>query len=337
MVDQLIGAGLIAGGAAGALLLIRSALERNPTAAAMASLLLLAAAAGALIVGSWSAPAPAQDRLELLEFALMMAAGPLAAFLIAGLLRVQLRLLLLISPAAVAFAAVLLLTVRYGGDPIIYAVPIQLLYVAYAWTLLGRGTQVRDRRHRAYRQRVVALAILVAFSLTIAASVARLLFSGLTLLRPIVPLTISLLFLVLLGGSLWMLMRRGTALLSVSAKAAGGEHRTVAAAADLILSKQLFRQPDLTVGSVADALGVPPSELSAALSRSEWGSFAAMLQEIRLHSVREMLRSPEEQSTSIEAVGMLCGFRSRSALYETFQRKLGVTPGEYRRRSCPER
>lgn len=336
MSELLIAAGLVAGAAAGLLLLLRSIIERNGPAAAMAALLLLTAAAGGLIVGSWGAPDAAKRWFQLAEFALMMAAGALSVVVIAALLRVDVPIAALFGIAAAVLVAAALATAVFGGDPILYGVPVQCLYVLYAWSLLARSRRVLDRRHKAYRQRLIAIMLLLALTTAVVASVVRTLFSEVRLLEPVVPLTISVLFLCLMGAALLMLMWRGAGLFALPGERHSNERSLASAAADLVRESGLHRKPDLKLEEVARRLGVSAAELSSALARTEWGSFAAMLQAFRIDCVAEMLRAPAERETSVEAIGLLCGFRSRSALYEAFRRNLGVTPGEYREQSCPE-
>ena len=114
--------------------------------------------------------------------------------------------------------------------------------------------------------------------------------------------------------------------------AGGDEDPAVARLAALIAGEQLFRDRGFGIEDAAARLGEPVAALNAALARSEYGGFAILLQSIRLDRAERLLVDPAEGATSIDAIGMLCGFGSRSTFYEAFQQRFGMAPGLYRKR-----
>jgi AraC-like DNA-binding protein len=54
---------------------------------------------------------------------------------------------------------------------------------------------------------------------------------------------------------------------------------------------------------------------------------------MRVAKAADELTDPAEQRTSIDAIALGCGFRSRSAFYEAFRRERGVNPGEFRKQA----
>ena len=330
MPNGLILAGSLFGAAFAAVLLARGLMERSWLPALAAAALLVPAAASFLIVASWARPAGA-GWIAIGELALLIVSGPIVLVLTGRLLQIRVPLAMVGIVAAAAFAGALLLEARLGGDPIRHAVLFQGAFVLWSWLLF-----VRERRPAAApgrrRRRQLAFWLLGAVSMVSLASLVRLAFPDASGLGAIVPLTIAALFLALLIWMCWAFLARHWAEWNLARPDAGDE-ALVGRAHALIADEQLYRDYDLPPAEVAARLGVPAAKLAGAMRASEWGSLAAMVQAIRIDQVRRMLADPSERATSIDAIGMLCGFRSRSALYESFQRQLGMSPGQYRRRS----
>ena len=97
-----------------------------------------------------------------------------------------------------------------------------------------------------------------------------------------------------------------------------------------MLSEKPHLDPGLDLARLARAVGVGSPSLSAILS-SEGLSFYEFVNRHRVEEAKRLLRDPRERRTSIEAVGMMSGFRARSTFYEAFRKVTGQTPAEYRR------
>jgi AraC-like DNA-binding protein len=92
-----------------------------------------------------------------------------------------------------------------------------------------------------------------------------------------------------------------------------------------------YLDPNLSVGRLAEAVGLTPRELSRVISSSSSSSFYTFVNRFRVDEARRLLADPEEARTSVEATGLMAGFRSRSTFYEAFKREVGVTPAQFRR------
>ena len=76
------------------------------------------------------------------------------------------------------------------------------------------------------------------------------------------------------------------------------------------------------------AAGVSPRRLSEIVNQA--GGFYEYVNHFRVDAARRLLADPAERRTSIEAIGLMTGFRSRSTFYEAFKRETGSTPGAWR-------
>ena len=100
---------------------------------------------------------------------------------------------------------------------------------------------------------------------------------------------------------------------------------------ELVVAR-LFLDPDLSLNTAAKAVGVDPRALSTFLNQHEGQSFRRYLNSLRIAEAQRLLTSSDEAATSIEAIALLCGFRSRSSFYEAFRLETGMSPQQYRER-----
>ena len=86
----------------------------------------------------------------------------------------------------------------------------------------------------------------------------------------------------------------------------------------------------LTLDQLATALDVSRRELSRLISTMGAGNFYQFINHYRAQEAQRLLADPAEQRTSIEAIGLMAGFRARSTFYEAFRRATGKTPAQFR-------
>ena len=91
-----------------------------------------------------------------------------------------------------------------------------------------------------------------------------------------------------------------------------------------------FLDPRLSLDDLAAALGIPGRDLSKLISVSSGGNFYQFINGYRVNEARRLLGDPAERRTSVEAIGLMSGFRSRSTFYDAFRRETGQTPAQYR-------
>lgn len=90
--------------------------------------------------------------------------------------------------------------------------------------------------------------------------------------------------------------------------------------------------PGMDLGRLAEALGVPARGLSTTLNEAGLG-FYEFLYRHRVEEAKNLLANPDERRTSVEAIGLMVGFRARSTFYEAFRRETGMSPAEWRRKA----
>lgn len=98
---------------------------------------------------------------------------------------------------------------------------------------------------------------------------------------------------------------------------------------ELMRTQHLFTDPELSLGALADKVGLVPHQLSELLNARLGKSYSRYLRELRVAAARTMLR--DEPSASVLSVGLSVGFSSQSTFYEAFREIEGTTPGQFRR------
>jgi len=72
------------------------------------------------------------------------------------------------------------------------------------------------------------------------------------------------------------------------------------------------------------------SGLSKTINTYSNVNFSDFVNSFRVDKVKELLASQEFSEYTIVAIGLECGFNSKSTFYSAFKKNTGVTPVQYR-------
>lgn len=97
-----------------------------------------------------------------------------------------------------------------------------------------------------------------------------------------------------------------------------------------VASQELYLDSSLSVDTLAKTLGYKARDLSEIVNSESGGSFYEFINGFRVEKAKSLLDSEKENRTSIEAIALICGFKSRSSFYEYFRKVTGKSPGDYR-------
>ena len=86
---------------------------------------------------------------------------------------------------------------------------------------------------------------------------------------------------------------------------------------------------NLTLGKLADILGVNPDVLSRKFIRETGESVPDSIRRHKMEEAERLLRITDD---SIALIGNLIGYKTASQFSQTFKRAFGVTPSEYRQK-----
>ena len=302
--------------------------------------LLLVAAVVATILADHAGYALTFLDLRLIESILTLAAGPLVLGLVLALHSRRISLAILFGPAAAYFGAVGLL---FGFDHPLALVPavvtVQLVYSLVAWCVYG----VLGRGRNPSKANDIAFWILVAVSVVHAAQISRTVGLSIPGTENSVPIVIGGLLLILTVMVVWS--GWAPVLSVVQGKRKGAEQIHAAVILDLeklMERRQIHLDPGLRLTDVAQALSVAPKVVSSAVNATMGENFSRYVGRKRIAHARNLLSSAGERRTSIEAIALMSGYRSRSAFYRAFRAETGTSPADYRtsaamdRKSCPD-
>lgn len=97
----------------------------------------------------------------------------------------------------------------------------------------------------------------------------------------------------------------------------------------LMATDRLYKDPDLSLPSLAARLELSSHQLSELLNARLGKRFPRYLRELRIAAAKTMLC--DEPSASVLSVGLSVGFTSQSNFYEAFREIEGMTPGQFRK------
>jgi AraC-like DNA-binding protein len=98
----------------------------------------------------------------------------------------------------------------------------------------------------------------------------------------------------------------------------------------LMTVSKLYRDEDLSLGTLAERLGMSTHQLSELVNSRLGMSFSRYVRECRVEAAKALLL--QDPSYSVLSIGMETGFRSQSNFYAAFKEVTGLSPGEFRRR-----
>jgi AraC-like DNA-binding protein len=90
-----------------------------------------------------------------------------------------------------------------------------------------------------------------------------------------------------------------------------------------------YLNPDFSIGDLAAALKAPQHHISYCIRVLFKQSFPKLKTSLRIQYAIQLMNSAEFEHLSIEGIGQMAGFSSRSSFYSAFQAEVGCSPGEF--------
>lgn len=91
-----------------------------------------------------------------------------------------------------------------------------------------------------------------------------------------------------------------------------------------------YQDPDFSLSSFAEKLGVPKYRISQALNAFYEKSFSELINEFRVEDAKARLQQASSSHLKLEAIGEEVGFRNKVSFYKNFKKLVGSSPGEFR-------
>ncbi len=102
----------------------------------------------------------------------------------------------------------------------------------------------------------------------------------------------------------------------------------VALLRELMDEKRLYKNPDLSLRSVAAHLQVKPYLLSQSVNEILNSKFNDYINALRVEEVKRLLRDPENNKYTLLSLAMSAGFNSKSSFNRSVKKHLGISPSE---------
>lgn len=95
-------------------------------------------------------------------------------------------------------------------------------------------------------------------------------------------------------------------------------------------TQEFYLNQNLSLHDFAREIQISARSISNCINQSVGSNFNEWVNNFRVEKAVALLRDSKSNHLSIEGIGTNSGFKSRSAMYEAFKRKLGKSPGHFR-------
>ncbi|MEL6537529.1 MAG: helix-turn-helix domain-containing protein [Bacteroidota bacterium] len=99
--------------------------------------------------------------------------------------------------------------------------------------------------------------------------------------------------------------------------------------ARVLTKEERFKDPDLTMPLLAEAIGLTPHQFSLFINEHLGQNFSQLVNAHRIGAAKEMLL--DQPHLTVEAIGYDSGFNSPSTFYTAFKKATGMTPAAYKK------
>lgn len=99
---------------------------------------------------------------------------------------------------------------------------------------------------------------------------------------------------------------------------------------NLLDTEKIHFDPNLSREKVADKLGISSGYLSQIVNENAGVNFPDFINSRRVEEVKKLINDPEFNRYSLLAIGLECGFNSKTSFYTNFKKETGLTPREFK-------
>ncbi|MBC8753429.1 helix-turn-helix transcriptional regulator [Kordia sp. YSTF-M3] len=101
--------------------------------------------------------------------------------------------------------------------------------------------------------------------------------------------------------------------------------------ANYIIAEQRFLDAKLGLDQLSDELEISAGHLSKLINTYSEYNFSDYINSLRVSQAKALLKDDDFDNYTIVAIGLECGFNSRSTFYTAFKKFTDLTPSEYRK------
>jgi AraC-like DNA-binding protein len=104
---------------------------------------------------------------------------------------------------------------------------------------------------------------------------------------------------------------------------------SVARINQLMKQEKAYLDPDLSLSSLAEQLGMNPKQVSATINQGFSQNFYEYVNQYRVEAFKERLQAPDSDQLTLLGHAFECGFASKSTFNHVFKKMTGKTPSAY--------
>lgn len=97
----------------------------------------------------------------------------------------------------------------------------------------------------------------------------------------------------------------------------------------LMQKQEVYKNPELSLGELADLLSVHPNYLSQVINEKTEQNFYQYINQLRVEAFLQVATLPHKQHYSLLALAFECGFNSKSTFNKYFKKLTGETPSAF--------
>ncbi|SFR51447.1 Helix-turn-helix domain-containing protein [Robiginitalea myxolifaciens] len=112
-----------------------------------------------------------------------------------------------------------------------------------------------------------------------------------------------------------------------------GDKELIGALDSMMIKDKLFLAEELTLGELADNLGITDKELSALLNQKKQISFYDYVNGFRVDEFKKRVKEEQYKHLTLLGIAFDCGFNSKASFNRIFKRHTGQSPSEFRKSS----
>ena len=99
----------------------------------------------------------------------------------------------------------------------------------------------------------------------------------------------------------------------------------------VISTEKLFTNKECNLQMVSEVANIKSSLISETLNTFYKTNFYNFINQYRVQEAKLKLNAADSNSFSLEGIGEMCGFKSKSTFYSFFKKETGLTPMEYKK------
>ena len=100
--------------------------------------------------------------------------------------------------------------------------------------------------------------------------------------------------------------------------------------------EHIYTQPDLTLGTMAEHLGMTPHHLSQLINEYLGTSFHGLINEHRIARAQVLLNDAVYAHYTMEGIALEVGYKTRSTFYNAFKKHTNLTPTTYKKQALAQ-